>query len=150
MFFQNMSQGLFSIFLRCPGVSKDKSCWFWGLVTGSKTKKSWKLEFRAFKIMKSAFYCTNLKQINSRKLLNSLFKYISTINGQRMPIMIPICFPMILLWFFWEAHPRRPPRPSNLVSAGVVGGRPHIPATIVCHPLASPYFIFDRNLLDSQ
>ena len=54
------------------------------------------------KIMKSGFYGTNLKQINSRKLLNLLFKYISPINGPRMAIIIPIVFPydvtMVFLW----------------------------------------------------
>ena len=44
---------------------------------GSKIPKSWKVEISRFKIMTSGFCCTNLKQINSRKLLNLLFKYIS-------------------------------------------------------------------------
>ena len=39
--FSKMFQGFFFEFLfRRPGVSKDKQSWFWGLVTGSKTKKS--------------------------------------------------------------------------------------------------------------
>ena len=42
--------------------------------------------------MKSGFYCTNLKQINSRKLLNLLFKHMFTINGPKMAIIIPIIF----------------------------------------------------------
>ena len=37
--------------------------------------------------MKSGFYYTNLKQINSRKLLNLLFKHISPINGPNMAII---------------------------------------------------------------
>ena len=45
-----------------------------------------------FKIMKSGFYCTNLKQINSRKLLNLLFKHISPINDPKNAILIPISF----------------------------------------------------------
>ena len=68
------------------------------MATGSKTKQSWNLEFGAFKIMTSGFYCTNLKQINSRKLSNLLFKHISPINDQQITIIIPICVPMISLW----------------------------------------------------
>ena len=92
-----MFQGFFLILFRCLGVSKDKQYWFWGLVTGSKTKKSMNLEFWAFKIMKSGFYCTNLKQIDSRKLLDLLFKHMFTINGFKMAISIPIMYPMVSL-----------------------------------------------------
>jgi len=45
-------------------------------VTGLETKKSWNFEFGASQIMKSGFDCTNLKQINSRKLLKVLFSYV--------------------------------------------------------------------------
>ena len=67
-------------------------------MTGSKIHKSWNLEFWAFKIMKSWFDCTNLEQINSRKLLNLLFNHISPINDPTMTIIIPIVF----LWFFYD------------------------------------------------
>ena len=43
--------------------------------TGSKIKNSWNLEVLMFKIMESGFYCTNLEQINHRKLSNFLFKH---------------------------------------------------------------------------
>ena len=51
----------------------------------------------------SGFYCTNLRQINSRKLLNILFQHMSPINGPKItrinpiirPIFVPIFFPMI-------------------------------------------------------
>ena len=57
--------GFVLIFVRCPGVSKDKNNWFWGLVTVSKTQKSWNFEYWAFKIiMKSGFYYTDLKHKN--------------------------------------------------------------------------------------
>ena len=48
-----------------------------------------------FKIRKSGCYCTNLEQINFRKLLNLLFKHISLINDPKMARIIPIGFPMI-------------------------------------------------------
>ena len=60
-----------------------------------ENQKSWNFEVLMFEIMKSGFYCTNLKQINFRKLLNLLFKHISPMNGPEMAIIIPICFPMI-------------------------------------------------------
>ena len=53
--------------------------------------------------MKSGFYSTNPKQINSRKPLNLLFKHISPINDPQMARIFPMYFsydvPMILLWF---------------------------------------------------
>ena len=63
--------------------------------------------------MKSGFYCTNLKRINSRKLLNLFFKYIFFINGPKNAISIAIIplwfpydflmiFPMISLWFPYD------------------------------------------------
>ena len=53
---------------RAPGtVNKAHS-------DGFKKQKSWNLEILRFNIIKSGFYCTNLEQINSRKLLNLLFK----------------------------------------------------------------------------
>ena len=59
------------------------------------------MEFWDFslKIMKSGFYCTNLERINSRKLLNLLFKHISHIKDPTTAIIFPICFPMIFLDF---------------------------------------------------
>ena len=66
---------------------------------GWKTKKSWTLEFWAFKIMKSGFYCTNLKQINSRKLLNPLFTHIFPTNDLKTAIIIWMFRSMIFLWF---------------------------------------------------
>ena len=53
-----------------------------------------------YKIMTSGFYCTNLEQTNSRKLLKVLFKHMSPINAPKMAILIPICFPMMFLYFF--------------------------------------------------
>ena len=52
-----------------------------------------------FKIMKSGFYCTNLEQINSRKLLNLFFKHISSINGPRQQ---QTKFLIVLQCSFWE------------------------------------------------
>ena len=46
-----------------------------------------------FKITKSEFYGTNLKQINSWKHLNLLFKHISPTNDPKIAIIIPIIFP---------------------------------------------------------
>ena len=60
--------GIFIVFLGILVSPKIKNSWFWGLVTGSET-------------MKSGFYCTNLKQINSTKLLNLLFKHMSFKNA---------------------------------------------------------------------
>ena len=47
-------------------------------------------------MMKSGFYCTNLKQNESIKLLKVLFKHIFTINGPNMAIMMSIFFPIIV------------------------------------------------------
>ena len=69
--------GIFLIFFRCSGVSRDKS---WGLVMGSKTKKSWNLEFWASQIMKSGFYYTDREQKKLIKLLKVVLKYIFAIN----------------------------------------------------------------------
>ena len=66
--------------------------------TGSKIQKSWNLEFRTSQIMKSGFYCTKMKQINSRKLLNLLFKYIVAINDPKITIIIPMSF----LWSSYD------------------------------------------------
>ena len=61
----------------------------------------------SLKTMKSGFYDTNLKQINSRKLSKVLFKHMSTINCPKMTIIIPICFPMIFpMLFLWNADTR--------------------------------------------
>ena len=38
----------------------------------------------------SGFYCTNPKQISSRKVLNLLFKHIPPINDPKMAIIIPM------------------------------------------------------------
>ena len=51
----------------------------------------------ASQIMKSGFSCTNLKQINSWKLLKVLSKHIPPINDFKNAIIIAICFPMIFL-----------------------------------------------------
>ena len=67
--------------------------------TRPRIPKSWNLEFGAFKIKKSGFYCTNLRQNNSRKLWKVLFKHLSPINGPKMAIIISECVPMIFLWF---------------------------------------------------
>ena len=121
MIFFEMPHGIFLTLLRCPGVSKDKINWFWGLVTGSKIPKSWNLEFWAFKIMKSGFYYTDPEQINSRKLLKVLFKNISLINCPKLAIIIPINFPMIFPRISWMssqgsgpgcAPPAPAPRPN--------------------------------------
>ena len=89
-----------------------------GIIYGSKIQKSWIFEIWAFKIMISGFYCTNLEQINSRQLLNLLFKHVCPINDPQTARIIPISFPMNFLrlsydfphdfpsgiWqpFFWE------------------------------------------------
>ena len=88
----------------------------WGLVTGSKIKKSWNLEFLMIKIMRSKFYCTNLEQINSRKLLNLLFKHISPINDQQIAIIVSILFPMISICFFYDFHHFSAPSFSSSLS----------------------------------
>ena len=67
----------------------------WGVWTRPKIQKSWNLKFWALKVMKSLFYCTNLKPINSRKLLKVLFKHISPINDPKVAIISLISF----LWF---------------------------------------------------
>ena len=64
-----------------------------------KSKNLETMEFRACKIMKSGFDCTDLKQIKSRKLLKLLFKPISPINCPKMTIIIPINVPTIFLYF---------------------------------------------------
>ena len=68
-----------------------------GLGDGFKNQEI--MEFGDFdvEIMKSGFYSTNLEQINSRKLLNLLFKHVSQINDPKNVIIIPICFSMIFL-----------------------------------------------------
>ena len=57
-----------------------------------------------FQIMKSGFYYTILKQKKAIKLLQILFKYISTIRCHKMTIIIAIFLSydsiMILLYFF--------------------------------------------------
>ena len=69
-----------------------------GLGDGLKNKEIMDFfEFWAFKKMKSGFYCTNLKQINSRKLLKVVFKYIFTIDDQKIALIIPRNSPMVLL-----------------------------------------------------
>ena len=50
---------------------------FWGVWTRPKIPKSWDLDFGAFKIMKSEFHCTNLKQKNPTELFGSSFRIIS-------------------------------------------------------------------------
>ena len=40
------------------------------LIIRPNIKKSWNLEVSIFEIMKSGLYCTNLEQIDYRKLLN--------------------------------------------------------------------------------
>ena len=87
----------FLVFFRRPGLSKDKQCWFWGLWARPKIQKSCKLRFWAFKIMKSGFCYTKMKRNKSIKLFKILFKYIFTILGPKMAIIITILFPMILL-----------------------------------------------------
>ena len=60
-----------------------------------KSRNHWISWVRCLKIMKSGFNCTNLEQINSRKLLNILFKHISPLNDLQTAIIIPMFFPMI-------------------------------------------------------
>ena len=82
--FPEMLQGIFLISFRHPVVSKYKNGFgAWWRV--QKVQKSWSLEFWAFKIMKSEFYCANLKQIDSRKLLKIRFKHISPLTAQTWP-----------------------------------------------------------------
>ena len=81
---------------------KIKNIGFWGLVTGSKIYESWNLEFGAFEIIKSNFDGTNLKQINSRKLLKVLFEHMFTIDGPNIAIIIPINCHKIFLWFSYD------------------------------------------------
>ena len=61
-----------------------------GLGDGLKNYEIMEFGVCAFQIMKSGFYYTDLKQNKSRKLLNLLLKYISTINGPNTVIIIPI------------------------------------------------------------
>ena len=75
----------------------------------SQIQKSWNLELWAVKGIKSEFYCTNLEQINSRKLLKVLFKHIFTINDSKMAIIIPNILPMTFPMIFpmrprWSRH----------------------------------------------
>ena len=68
-----------------------------GVLTRPKIQKSCNFEFGVFQIMKSGFYYTDLKRINSRKLLKVLFEHIFTIDDPKGTRIIPICVPMILL-----------------------------------------------------
>ena len=53
--------------------------------------------------MKSGYSCTNLKQINYRKLLNLLFKHISPTHGPNIAIIIPIfSYDFLMNFQFWE------------------------------------------------
>ena len=63
-----------------------------GLGDGFKNPEIMDFEFWAFKVMKSGFYGTKLKQINSMKLLKVLFKHIPPINCSIMAIIITIFF----------------------------------------------------------
>ena len=75
-------------------------CWGSGHVQESRNHGF--VESGAFKIMRAGFYYTNPKRINSRKLLEVLFKHIPTINDTKNTISIPIVsydFPIIFLWF---------------------------------------------------
>ena len=69
----------------------------YGVPRLSKIQKPWKFEILMFKIMKSGFYYTNLKQKKSTKILKVLFKYNFTIKLPKMAIIIMISFPMVFL-----------------------------------------------------
>ena len=94
------------IFLRCPGLSKDKYCCFWALWTHPKIPKSCKLCFWAFIIMKSGFYYTIWSGKKPIKLLKVLFKYIFIINGPKNGHnyfgIFSYDFRMIFLWFSYD------------------------------------------------
>ena len=68
------------------------------LLRVKKSRNHEHVKFLMSKIMKSRFYYTKLKQINSRKLLKVLFKYMSPHIWPKNAITIPILFPMIFLW----------------------------------------------------
>ena len=59
--------------------------------------------------MKSRFYCTNLKQINSRGLLNLIWKHVFHKNGPNIAITIPIFF----LWIQILIRSHNPPQNTN-------------------------------------
>ena len=65
-----------------------------------KTKKSWNVEFWAFKIMKSGFHYTKMEQKELIKLLKLVFKHIFTIKWQKVAIISLAMFLMIFLWFW--------------------------------------------------
>ena len=109
----------FQIFWNVPGIflilssilvsTKITNIGFGGSGHVQKSKKHGILS-------KSGFYCTNLKQINSRKLSKVLFKHLFTINGSTNAIFIPIIilwfsydfsydFPMIILWLATHGYP---------------------------------------------
>ena len=146
-----MFPDLFLIVLRCPGLSKDEQSWFWGPVTDWNTKKSWNLEFRASKIMKSGFHYTKMKQKKSIKLLKIIFKYNFTIKLLKMTIISLLYFPMIFLWFSCAAEAMwllarcfGAPWPSSLPPSMMVLRVLRIFAEF-CFPLAIMVFFFGRS-----
>ena len=66
--FSKCSRDLFWILFRCPGVSKDKTSWFWSLVTGSEIHKSYTQGFWGSPMIKSGFYFSKSKHHNSLEL----------------------------------------------------------------------------------
>ena len=76
----------------------------WGGLDTSQNPKIMKMMVLGLSIMKSGFYYTKMKEINSRKLLKVLSKYIVTINGPKIDhnyynngsYDFPVVFPMIL------------------------------------------------------
>ena len=55
---------------------------------GPKIQKSWKIKILIFKIMKSIFYQTKMKQKKSIKIFKISFKYNSTIKLPKNAIII--------------------------------------------------------------
>ena len=86
------------VFLKHYGIIKWVNTGFCGF----KSQKSWKCQVLMSVIMKSGFHRTNLKQINSRKLLNLLFKYISPINGPTKCNPYSNMFSYDVLWFSYD------------------------------------------------
>ena len=67
------SPGVLSIFLRCPGVSRDKNSWFGRSGHVQKSPNHRNEELGGSPISNSKNYYTKSKQNNSTKLSNLLF-----------------------------------------------------------------------------
>ena len=99
--FVEKSPGIFLICFRCPDVSKDKKLVL-GLGDGFKNPEIMEFAVLGFSNNEIRILLYQYGAEKSIKLLKLLFKYIFTINGPEMTIIIPIIRPMIFLWFSYN------------------------------------------------